>query len=80
MCRINPLLGNARNTHTANNTEAIFSLVPAWIIAMQCALGTFTLVRRRHTTVEEVRKADVFCSSVPRLLIDSSLRGNGLAW
>jgi hypothetical protein len=33
--RIDPLLGNVRNTHTANNTGAVFSLVLAATVAMQ---------------------------------------------
>jgi hypothetical protein len=36
---IDPLHGNAHNTHMANNTGAVFSVVRAWTLAMQCTLG-----------------------------------------
>jgi hypothetical protein len=36
--RIDPLLGNVRNTHAANNTGAVFSVVRAAAVAMQHAI------------------------------------------
>jgi 3-deoxy-D-arabino-heptulosonate 7-phosphate (DAHP) synthase class II len=36
--RVDPLLGNDRNTHAANNTRAVFSVVPAATVAMQHAI------------------------------------------
>jgi hypothetical protein len=68
---VDPLMGNARNTHAANNTEAVFS--------MKRALVKFTRARWRHTTKEEVRQVDVFRRSAPRPLLHSSQRANGLA-
>jgi hypothetical protein len=42
LCRIVQLLGNARNTHTANNGGVVFSVVRPRTVAMQRALGKFT--------------------------------------
>jgi hypothetical protein len=37
---IYPLLGNARNTHAANNTGAVFSVIRAATVAVQRAMHT----------------------------------------
>jgi hypothetical protein len=65
--RIDPLLGNARNTHAANNTEAVFSVVRAGTFAMQRTLNAFSRALWRHTKIEEVTQVGVSCRSVPRL-------------
>jgi hypothetical protein len=71
--RFDLLLGNARNTHAANNTGAVFSVVRPRTGVMQSALGTFSRARWRHTT-EEVMQAVVFCTSEPRHVF-SVMRG-----
>jgi hypothetical protein len=43
--RVDPFLGNARNTHAANNTGAVFSVVLARTVAMQRMLNTFSSTR-----------------------------------
>jgi hypothetical protein len=65
MWRIDPLLSNARNTHAANNTVSVFSVVRARIVAMQGALGMLTRARWRHTAIE-VMQAGVLCRPEPR--------------
>jgi hypothetical protein len=39
---INPLLGNARNTHAANNKGGVFSVFRAATVAMQRAIQAAT--------------------------------------
>jgi hypothetical protein len=52
--RIDPFLGNARNTHAPNNRGAVFSMVRARTVAMQRTLNTFFLTRWRHRTIERL--------------------------
>jgi hypothetical protein len=47
--RIDTLLGNARNTHAANNTAAVFSVARLRTVAMQRTLNTYSHTRWRHT-------------------------------
>jgi hypothetical protein len=42
---IDPLLGNARNTHAANNRGTVSSVVRALTVAMQPTLNTFSRTR-----------------------------------
>jgi hypothetical protein len=78
LLRIDPLPGNARNIHAANNRGTVFSVVRVRTVAMQRGLGTLTRKRWHHTTIEEGRQADLFCRSAPRPLIGSSQRANRL--
>jgi hypothetical protein len=59
--RIDPLLGNARNIHAANNTGAMFSVVRAWTVAMQrtLTLNTFSRTWWHHTQTERLFSAVV---------------------
>jgi hypothetical protein len=65
LCHVDPLLGNAHNIHMANNTRAVFSVACAWTNAMERT--QLMHVQWRHTKIEEVMQAGVFCRSAPRL-------------
>jgi hypothetical protein len=78
---IDPLLGNARNTHPANNTGAVFSVVRARTVAMQRTLSVFSRARWRHATIH-VMQAGVFYGSAPRILshVQFSVANNNGFW
>jgi hypothetical protein len=67
MWRIDTLLGNSRNTNESNNTGAVFSVDRARIVAMEHA--QLTRARWRHTTIEEVMQAGVFCETAQKLCL-----------
>jgi hypothetical protein len=52
--RVDLSLGNAHKTHAVNSRGAVFSVVRARTVAMQRTLGTLSLTRWRHTTMERL--------------------------
>jgi hypothetical protein len=69
--RIGPLLGNARNTHAANNTGTVFCVVRAPTVAMQRTLNTFSRTQWRHTTIERL----CFCCGPCRVVVEDNRKG-----
>jgi hypothetical protein len=68
--RVDLLLGNARNTHAANNRGAMFSVVRARTVAMQHTPGTFP----RTPDVTQQWRGCVFCCGPCRVVIKNNRR------